>query len=87
MFNRVGTTNDALGVGEGMDDSQGTPDGKNVNVSAKFYLAFTSSREQAYRMIQQRHLLTMNQLQYYFTQTYSAKNVSIEKAKLKAAEK
>ena len=45
MINRIGTSNDALGVSESMDDSLGTPDGKNVNVSARFYLAFTTDRE------------------------------------------
>ena len=43
MVNRLGKTNDQLGVGEAMRDD--TPDEKGINVSAKFYLAFTHNRE------------------------------------------
>jgi len=39
-------------------------------VSAKFYLTFTDSREQAYRIIQMRHLSRMNQLQHFFTSSF-----------------
>jgi hypothetical protein len=43
MINRLGTTSDALGVNEGVNDM--AADGKKVNVSAKFHLAFTQTRE------------------------------------------
>ena len=42
MLNRVGATSDNLGVWEGINDN--AIDGKGVNVTAKFSLAFTSKR-------------------------------------------
>ncbi len=39
MLHRVGATSDALGVWEGVNDN--SFDGKGINVSAKFHLAFT----------------------------------------------
>ena len=80
MVNRLGTTSDALGVNEGVNDMAG--DGKQVNVSARFHLAFTENREQAYRMIQKRHLKTMNPLQYYFANSFEVKNVSADTGSL-----
>ena len=65
MFHRVGVTSDELGVGESMRDY--TSDNKGINVTAKFFLAFTTSREAAYRMIQKRHILNQNQLQYFYS--------------------
>ena len=43
MIHRCGSSSDQLGVWEGIQDA--SMDGKGVNVSAKFYLAFTDSRE------------------------------------------
>lgn len=54
MMHRLGSTSDQLGVGEGVNDM--TPQGKAVNVSAKFFLSFTETREQAFRIIQMKHL-------------------------------
>ena len=54
MIHRVGATSDQLGVWEGINDN--SFDGKGVNVSAKFYLAFTADRREAYKKIQSRHL-------------------------------
>lgn len=45
MINRIGTTNDNLGVSEPMMDQ--TPDRKGMNISAKFFLAFTSDKKTA----------------------------------------
>jgi hypothetical protein len=42
MLNRVGATSDQLGVWEGINDY--SFDGKGINVTAKFTLAFTSKR-------------------------------------------
>jgi hypothetical protein len=39
MINRVGATSDQLGVYEGINDY--SFDGKGINVSSKFHLAFT----------------------------------------------
>jgi hypothetical protein len=39
MINRLGSTTDQLGIWESMVDTG--YDGKGINVSAKFYLAFT----------------------------------------------
>lgn len=58
MLNRVGATSDQLGVWEGVNDY--SFDGKGINVTAKFNLAFTSKRQDAYRKIQSRHMKTMN---------------------------
>lgn len=43
MFHRLGKTSDNLGVGEPIIDE--TPDTKGANVSVKFYLSFTQTRE------------------------------------------
>ena len=49
MIHRAGTSSDQLGVWEGIFDP--SLDSKGVNVSAKFYLAFTESRDQAFRLM------------------------------------
>ena len=49
MLLRLGSTQDELGVWEAMRDW--SADGKGINVTAKFYLAFTNSRDQLYRII------------------------------------
>lgn len=56
MINRIGNTTDALGVNEPMKDL--TSDGRGINVSAKFFLAFTTSKKQAIRTIFKRHFMT-----------------------------
>ncbi len=43
MINRIGNSTDALGVNETMKDV--TSDGKGINVTAKFFLAFTTSKD------------------------------------------
>ena len=70
MLNRVGATSDNLGVWEGINDN--AIDGKGVNVTAKFSLAFTSKRQDAYRKIQSRHLKNMNSPQDYFSRTIAS---------------
>ena len=49
MFHRLGTTNDELGIWEPMKDI--SPDGRGINVTAKYFLAFTNNRETLYKMI------------------------------------
>ena len=49
MIIRSGNTQDDLGIWEAMKDW--SADGKGPNVTAKFYLAFTQSREKLYRTI------------------------------------
>ncbi len=49
MFHRYGVSQDELGLWEPMKDL--AEDGKGVNVSAKWYLAYTKSREEAYKLI------------------------------------
>jgi len=46
MIHRLGKTSDQLGVSEGIEYLGA--DGKGINVSAKFYLAFTKTRDQAF---------------------------------------
>ena len=58
MFHRFGYTNDWLGVGEPMRDLG--PDNLGINVSAKFYLAFSKSKEEVFRMIETRHIMNQN---------------------------
>ena len=58
MFYRVGATSDQLGVYEGINDY--SMDGKGINVTGKFHLAFTEKREETYRKMQRRHVLTMS---------------------------
>ncbi|TNV85114.1 hypothetical protein FGO68_gene2057 [Halteria grandinella] len=72
MIHRLGSTSDQLGVGEGVNDY--AIDGKGVNVSAKFYVAFTRDREEAFRLLQRKHIETMNQLQYFFSDVYHLKS-------------
>jgi hypothetical protein len=67
MINRVGSTSDGLGVWESINDY--SFDGKGINVSAKFYLTFTETRNETYRKIQARHITTMNQVQHFFSKT------------------
>ncbi len=49
MMIRQGSTQDDLGIWEALKDISG--DGSNVNVNAKFYLAFTKEREELFRLI------------------------------------
>jgi hypothetical protein len=53
-----------------------SPDGKGVNVSVKFYMAFTQNREEAFRLMQRKHLDNMNQLQYYFSDAFAIRQIS-----------
>jgi hypothetical protein len=69
MIHRCGVSSDQLGVWEGIVDP--SQDGKGANVSAKFYLAFTETREQALRLIQRKHLDTMNEVQHFFSRAYN----------------
>ena len=69
MLHRCGTSSDQLGVWEGIVDP--SADGKGVNVSAKFYLAFTETRDQALRLMQRKHLDTMSEVQHFFSRAYS----------------
>ena len=49
MINRLGSSSDNLGVYEPMKDQ--TPDNKGINVTAKFYLYFTDSMNDAMKVI------------------------------------
>ena len=68
MINRLGSSNDNLGVNEFMRDQ--TTDNKGINVTAKFYLAFASDKKTAIQTIFKRHLLTQSPL-HYFTVAYA----------------
>lgn len=82
MMHRLGSSSDQLGVSEGVADY--SADGKGINVTAKFFVAFTEDREQAYRLLQRKHLETMNQLQYYFSETFTIKNATSQMKHLAA---
>ena len=49
MIHRASNSNDDLGVNEPMREV--TNDTKGINVSAKFYMAFTKNRDDAYKII------------------------------------
>lgn len=71
MFHRQGVTNDELGIWEPMRDY--SFDNRGVNVSAKFYLAYTKTKKEAYKLIQQRHILNQNQPQLFYGYNYDLK--------------
>lgn len=73
MFHRFGTTNDELGMQEPMRDW--TPDGKGINVSAKYWVGFSTNRDYLYRIIHKRHVLNQNHLQYFYANSFSVQQV------------
>ncbi len=70
MIIRQGTTQDELGIWEAMRDW--SADSLGANVSAKFYMGFTSDREQLFRLIQERHLKNMKPMQTFYSLQYKA---------------
>lgn len=52
-------------------------DGSGVNVTAKFHLAFTNSREKLFRIIQNRHVMNLNPPQHFFALKYAVRQDSI----------
>jgi hypothetical protein len=64
MLNRYGTTNDHLGVMEAMDDSD--KEGKGLNVTASFTLAFTRSHDEAEQFLLSKHFDNISPLQYFY---------------------
>lgn len=52
MINRLGSSSDNLGVYEGMRDYSN--DNRGINISAKFFLEFSDSREKALRFLHER---------------------------------
>jgi hypothetical protein len=49
LLHRYGITSDELGVWESMKDN--TADGKGPNITARFYMSFTRSREDLFKKI------------------------------------
>ena len=63
MFDRRTFTDDQLGNQEHLDEKN--PDGSPRRSHNRYFLAFTSSRLQAFSVITKRSLLTQNPLQIY----------------------
>lgn len=58
ILHRYGLSNDGLGMGESMIDE--TQDRLGPNITATFFLAFTSKRELAFEKIIKRHMMWQN---------------------------
>jgi hypothetical protein len=54
MINRRGYTDDGLGMAEALNEKDSK--GNGLNVSAKFYLSFTDSRESALKAIRKNYV-------------------------------
>ena len=58
MINRRGYTDDGLGMSEALNEVDAK--GFGLNVSAQFFIKFSTSREEAYKAASKQYFLTNN---------------------------